>query len=284
MSDPTFWEALYSTPLLQRAMVSGALAGICCASLSPLVVLRRMAFIGDGMAHAAFGGLGLALFLIAGSKYTDWTVQLLTLAFSLVLAVLIGRVSRRQNGREVSEDSAIGIAFSVSMALGATLIMLRHRREPQYVPAIDSYLFGNLMNIAPHDVWVLLGVAVAVLAMLVLLRKEILFYTFNAELAELSGVRVGLVHYLLLILLVLTVVVSARVVGIVLISASVVLPGVVALRLSRHLLHAALIAALFGGLTFVLGFYAAYELGIHLGSAIVLTQFIGLLLAQLVRR
>src|SRR5436190_6736067 len=113
-----FLDAVANTPLLQYALLAGAMAGVCCACLSPLVVLKRMAFIGDGMAHATFGGLGIAIFFIAGARFDSLSVQLATLGFALCLGVLIGHVTRsKKRAERLGEDSAIGIAFSASMAL-----------------------------------------------------------------------------------------------------------------------------------------------------------------------
>jgi zinc transport system permease protein len=277
--EMTFLQAVLASPLLVRALLAGGLCGLCCACLSPLVVLRRMAFVGDGMAHAAFGGIGLALFLLAGSRYDDVSVQVVTLLFALVVGAGIGVATRKGGGATLAEDSAIGIAFSVSMALGVLFIALRQRHSPQYVPSMDAYLFGSLWNIGAADVWLLAGVAAAVVALLVLLQKEILYYAFDARLAELSGLNMGLVHYLFILLLVLTVTVSARVVGIVLVSASLVIPGVIALKLCRRLALSMLAAAGVGVVSFELGLYVSYQQQVHPGAAIILIQFAMLLLA-----
>lgn len=275
----SFINAVLETPVLQRALIAGGLAGVCCACLSPLVVLKRMAFIGDGMAHASFGGMGLAIFLIDGARYDSLSVQLATLAFSLALGALLGRVTRRAKADEkLGEDSAIGIAFSASMALGALLIALKQRRLPQYVPNMDTFLFGNLLSIGILDVMLLSVVLAAVLGLVIFLNKELVFYAFDAKLAEISGVRAGLLHYLFMMLLVLTVAATSRVVGIVLVSASLVIPGVIALKLCKRLTPAMIVSALIGFLSFETGLYVSYELNVPPGSAIVLIQF-GLLLA-----
>ena len=279
MSAPGFFEDLAGIPLLQRAIGAGALAGLCCASLSPLVVIRRMAFVGDGMAHAAFGGIGLALFLLKDSSYDDWGVQVITIAFCLALAFAIGKVSRKGETSQVAEDSAIGIAFSVSMALGALFIKLRQQRSPQYVTSMDTYLFGSLLNVSPRDIWVLAILAVAVIALLILFQKELLFYSFDARLAELSGLNVRALHYCFLLFLVLTVVVSSRVVGIILVSASLILPGVTALRICTRLLPALIVSAALGVVSFGWGMYISYSQDIYPGSAIILIQFALLIVA-----
>jgi len=276
LADAGFLTALQSTPLLQRALAAGALAGVCCAALSPLVVLRRMAFVGDGLAHASFGGIGLALFILTDAHFDDAAVQGLTLAFCVAVGLIVARVSRRGSGEALAEDSAIGIAFSVSMAMGALLIALRQRSNPQYVPPIDTYLFGSLLNIGPSDLMLLVALAGAVAATLILFRKEIQFYAFDAEIAEIAGLRVGMIHYLFMVLLVLIVAVSARVVGIVLVSASLILPGVAALRVCKRLQPALVVSAILGVVTFEIGLYLSYVWNVHPGSAIVLVQFAAL--------
>ena len=276
-----FLEAVLHTPLLARALLVGALAGLCCASLAPLVVLRRMAFIGDGIAHAAFGGIGLALFLLSGSRYDDLGVQAITLAFCILIALGIGIASRQAQVGALAEDSAIGIAFSVSLALGALFLALRQKASAQYTPDVDTLLFGgrSLLNIGPADVIVLAVLAVVVLAVLLLFQKELLFYTFDAKLAEASGLNTGLIHYLLIVLLVLTVVIASRVVGILLVSASLILPGVLALKLCARLGPAMLLSGAVGMLSYVFGLFAAYQYAVQLGAAVVLVQFALLLLA-----
>lgn len=281
MNEPGFLDAVASTPLLQRSLIAGALTGLCCASLSPLVVLRRMAFIGDGMAHASFGGIGLALFVLAGSRYEDLGVRLVTIAFCLVLGAAIGVASRRTETAKLGEDSAIGIAFSVSMALGLLFLYLRQRREPQYVPALDTYLFGSPLNVGTLDVTMLAAIAAAVLLALLLFQKEIQFYVFDARLAEVSGVNAGFIHYLFILLLVLAVVIASRMVGIVLVSASLVLPGIAALKVCARLRDAIALSTAIGVVSFVAGLYGSYALNLHPGSTIVLLQFLLLIVAGL---
>ncbi len=278
----SFLELVLQTPLLQNALIAGALTGVCCACLSPFVVLKRMAFVGDGIAHASYGGMGLALFLMSSAGFYSLEVQLATLAFSLVLGASIGYVTRRPEGLEkMGEDSVIGIAFSVCMALGALLIKLRQNRAAKTIPSIDDFLFGSMMNIGWTDIALLAIVLALVMFMLIALNKELLFYAFDARLAEISGVRTGAIHYLFIMLLVMTVTVSARVVGIVLVSASLIVPGAVALRVCKRLAPAMAFAALIGFVSFELGVYASWVFNVPPGSAIVLIQFLFLILAPL---
>lgn len=279
MDAPSFFEAVKNTPILVRALEAGALSGFCCACLSPLVVLRRMAFIGDGISHAAFGGIGLALFLMSSAHYDDLSVQLVTILFCLAIGWGIGLVSRSSDTAVLAEDSAIGVAFSVSMALGALFLTLRQHSNPQYVPPMDTYLFGSLLNISSRDVWILLLLTLMVLSVLFVFQKELLFYAFDAQLAEVSGLNVRLLHYLFMLLLVLTVVVSSRVVGIILVSASLVIPGIAALKICTRLVPAIIVSAVIGVISFEVGMYVSYAQDIQPGSAIILIQFAVLLLA-----
>jgi len=211
-------------------------------------------------------------------------VQAETLGFCLVVAAAIGLASRGGEAAALAEDSAIGIGFSVSMALGALFISLRQRREPQYMTSMDTFLFGNLVNIGTGDVVLLCAVALCVLAVLVLFHKEMLFYCFDARLAEASGINTALFHYLLLLLLALTVVLSSRVVGIVLVSASLVLPGVIGLKVCVRLGPAMAVAAAAGVASFELGLYVSYRFDFPPGAAIVLIQFALLLVAAVYER
>ena len=277
-----FIRDILDIPLLTRALEAGALSGLCCASLSPLVVIRRMAFVGEGMSHAAFGGIGVALFLLPHADFSDLGVQAITVLFCLALGAAIGRVSRNADTAHMTEDSAIGIAFSVSMALGALLIRLHmlHEKGSSFVPSVDYYLFGSLLNVSSRDVWILAGLACAVLALLAIFQKELLFYAFDARLAELSGLNVSVLHYSFLLLLVLAVVVSSRVVGIILVSASLILPGVTALKLCERLLPALIVSTILGILSFAIGMYVSYQHDVYPGSAIILIQFALLLAAS----
>ena len=145
------------------------------------------------------------------------------------------------------------------------------------------FLFGSLLNIGWAGLALLSLALAAVLFMLTALNKELLFYAFDARLAEISGVRAGMIHYVFIMLLVVTVTISARVVGIVLVSASLIVPGAVALRVCKRLTPAMAFAALIGFLSFELGVYASYALNIPPGSAIVLIQFAFLALAPLLK-
>jgi ABC-type Mn2+/Zn2+ transport system permease subunit len=216
---------------------------------------------------------------MASAHYDDLSVQVVTVLFCLAIGWGIGLVSRRSDAGLLAEDSAIGIAFSVSMALGALFLTLRQKNNPQYVPPMDTYLFGSLLNISSRDVWIMLGLSLLVVVVLLVFQKELLFYAFDAQLAEVSGLNVRLLHYLFMLLLVLTVVISSRVVGIILVSASLVIPGIAALKICTRLMPAILVSAVIGIVSFEAGMYVSFVQDVQPGSAIILIQFVVLLLA-----
>jgi ABC-type Mn2+/Zn2+ transport system permease subunit len=169
------------------------LVSIVCGALSPFVVLRRMAFVGHGVAHAAFGGVALGVLL-------GFNPILSGAGFAIGVALLIGVVGRR--GR-LSEDASIGILFASAMAFGVVCLNLMKG----YAVDLFGYLFGNLLAVTPADLGLIVALAVVTVVLLLLFSKEFLF-------------------------LALTVVISIKVVGAVLIAALLVIPGASALQLS----------------------------------------------------
>jgi zinc transport system permease protein len=212
---------LLSLGFLQRALVAGVLVSLLCGVLSSFVVLRRMAFIGVGISHSAFGGVALGFLLGVDPLYTG-------VGFSVLVALLI---EWAQAHTRVEEDTAIGIFFAASMALG--LVFLHLSRV--YNVDVFGYLFGNILAIGNQQLVEILVVAVVVLALLLAFFKEIVFLSFDEEMAWVSGVPVKALRYLFLVLMALVVVVSIYLVGIILISALLVIPGAIAQNLSRQL-------------------------------------------------
>ncbi len=258
---------------------------VACAVLSVLVVSRRWAFIGEGISHSGFGGAGTAwvLALILPVFDQPWMPYACVIVFCLFTALAIGFFSFKER---VNSDAAIGIFMVASLAWGflARQIYMQHRHGQEPI-GFDTFLFGNMGSVSP-----LYGMAVIVLSAVILLTvaalaKEILYYCFDPLLAQASGVAVEFIHYLLLLLITITIVLGVRVVGSVLVTALLVLPGATALLLSQRL-PAVLIAAV---TTAVIGAAAGIELSAHwrfvpAGPAIVLTLFGEFVLCYIVSR
>jgi zinc transport system permease protein len=196
---------------IQRALLTGAVLGVTCALLGVFVVLRRMAFIGVGISHAALGGVAIGL--LAGLPPVAAAG-----AFSVLVAWVIGWITRRG---EVSEDTAIGVFFPTAMALGVALISL----SQTYRQDLLGYLFGNILSVGPGDLWLLLALAGVSLGVLALFFKEFLFLGVDEEAARAAGLPAAFLSYLLLTILAVTIVAAMKLVGIIMVSAFLVIPA-----------------------------------------------------------
>ena len=250
----------------RRAVLGAVVISAVCSLLSVYVVLKRMAFVGQGISHSAFGGFALGVLLFGGTANAESKIYAVALVFCVAVAVLIGVTTRHSR---VSEDSAIGIFFAASMALG--IIFFKMSRG--YNQDVTSFLFGSILALTQSELWLIGGLALAVALPLLLLQKELLYYTFDEGMAAVSGVPVAALHYLLLILLALTVVVSVRMAGIVLISAFLILPGAIANLLTLRFHRMVVVSVAVGLSTTLAGIALSWLTDWPTGASIVVLQF-----------
>jgi zinc transport system permease protein len=260
---------LFTLGFLQRALVAAILVSLLCGMLSIFVVLRRMAFIGVGISHSAFGGVALGFLLGVDPLWTG-------IGFALLVALLI---EWAQTHTAVAEDTAIGIFFAASMALG--LVFLHLSRA--YNVDVFGFLFGNILAIGTKQLWQILGVTVGVLAVILAFFKEIVFLSFDEEMAWVSGVPVKILRYLFLILMALVVIVTIYLVGIILVSALLVIPGAIAQNLSRHLKNMVWVSAGVAVGSAVGGLIFSYGIDFPSGATIVLVLAFLYLVTSLLR-
>ncbi len=242
---------------MQRALLSSVLVGALCAVIGVYVVLKGLSFIGSGIAHASFGGVALGFLL-------GWNLVLTAFGFCLATAWGIGYVSRKG---EVKEDTAIGIFFSATMALGILFIGLLKG----YNADLFGYLFGSILAVTRQDLWITVGASALVLTVVGVLYKELLFITFDPEMAQVVGLPVEKLYYLLLSLIATTVVVSIKVVGIVLVSALIVTPAATAYQLTDDFRRMMALAVCIGVGASVAGLFLSYWLNTASGATIVVT-------------
>ncbi len=222
---------------MRPAALAAVGVALLCGLLSPLVVLKRMAFIGQGVSHAAFGGIGIAavLGLFSGGAMGSGTplgALAVIASFCVGSALLVGSLSKRSG---VSEDTAIGVLLVASMALGFLLLQVHRSRPGAEAISVENVLFGDVATTGPTQAWlawIVLGVSAA--AML-LMRRSLLFWAFDEPMAETLGIRVPLVRSLLMILLAIAIVVTMQLAGVILATAMLVLPGAAALQFSKRL-------------------------------------------------
>ena len=208
---------------LQYALLTGILASVACGIIGTYIVVRRISYIADGIAHTVLGGMGAALYLHKVYHWNEVVPLHGALVSGVIAAIIIGLVSLRAKQRE---DTVISALWAVGMAVGIVFIS----RTPGYNEDLMGYLFGNILMVSSTDLWMLAGLDAIIVAIGLLYYNQFLAVCFDQEFARLRGVRVELFYLLLLCLAALTVVILATVVGIVMVIALLTLPvGIAAL-------------------------------------------------------
>jgi zinc transport system permease protein len=264
----TFTE-MFSYAFMQRALLASLGIGVLTSLAGFFVVYRRLAFAGVGIAHAIFGGVALA-FVLGIAPLLGGAV------FALAIALAIAATSRRGS---LSEDSAIGIFFSAAMALGTVLVA----RTTGYVD-LFGYLFGNILAVTPQDLYTLLIAGSAVLLFFVLQFHNLMAVAFSPELAEVDGKPVALLEYGLMLAIAGVVVLAVRMVGIVLVSALLVIPPATARLWARHYRSFILITLAVNLISSVGGLLLSFFFDLPSGGTIVLLGTAFFLVSLLVHR
>lgn len=258
-----------------RALGAGLALTVAGALLGVFVVQRGLGLLSDGLAHATFGGLALGLLLGASADRAIWVA----LPFTLTIALGIQYVRRRTR---LGGDVATGVFFAVSFAAGILFLGLRPPRSSAV--NVEGLLFGSLLAVSREALAVSLGVALLVVLLLAWIGPRLAYASFDPELAELSGVPVAALESLLLALTALLVVVGVKTVGVVLVSAFIVIPAATGSLLGRSLAGSAGIAILVGVSGTAFGLFASYHLNVATGATIILTLGAAFFAAFVLRR
>ncbi len=241
---------------MQRALAAGVLVGALCAVIGVYVVLRGLSFIGAGISHASFGGVAVGLALGVNPIWA-------AVAFCLLVGWGIGFTVRRTN---VKEDTAVGVFFASTLALGVLIVGLIRG----YQVDLFSYLFGSILAVTATDVWTTLVITVVVLGLVIWLYKDLMFAIFDPETAQVTGVPADRLYFLLISMIALTVVMSIKVVGILLVSALIVTPAAAAYQLTESFRKMMVLSVAIGVGSCVFGLLIADILGTASGATIVL--------------
>jgi zinc transport system permease protein len=241
---------------MRNALIAAVLGSVACGIIGSYVVVKRIGYISGGIAHAAFGGIGLGYFLGINPLYC-------LIPFSLASACGIGLISRKA---KVSEDTAIGLFWTVGMALGIIFIGL----APGYAPDLFSYLFGNILTVPRSDVSFMLALDALILLVVFLFYKEFLAVSFDEEYAEISGVKTLFIYLLLLNLVALTIVMLVRIVGIILVIALLTVPPAIAKQYTNNLFKMMGLSVLLECILTVCGLWLSYTLNLASGATIIL--------------
>jgi ABC-type Mn2+/Zn2+ transport system permease subunit len=246
----------YGFQFFQHGIIVATIAGALCGLLGVFVVLRGMSYIGHGLSHAVFGGaaasavIGINFFIGAG-------------IWGIISGVLIARVARR---RVLGADAAIGVVTTASFALGLALM----NRYGQASKSIEAVLFGSVLGVKVADIVAVSLVAVFALAVIVVWYRKLLFSTFDPDVAQVSGVNVSVVEVVLLSLLSLTILVTMRVIGTLLISALLVIPAAAARMTTNSFSRLLWISPLIGAVTCFVGMNLSYHLDTSASATIIL--------------
>lgn len=243
-------------PFMVRGLLASVMVGTLCAVVGSYVVLRGMAFFGDALAHAILPGIAVAYLLEVNLFWG-------ALAMALLTAVGIGYLSRRG---QVKEDTAIGVVFAASFALGVAILST----VQSFSVDLTHILFGNVLGVSNTDLLLTAALGAIVLAFVVLMYKELLVISFDPILAATLRLPLTALQYMLLILIALTIVVSLQTVGLALMVAMLVTPAATAYLLTRRLWHMMIIGAIIGAVSSVAGLYLSFYVNVASGAAVVL--------------
>ena len=253
--------APYDFAFFQRGMVAATLAGALCGVLGVFVVLRGMSYIGHGLSHAVFGGaaasavMSINFFLGAG-------------IWGIVSGVLIGRIARQ---KILGADAAIGIVTTASFAGGIALL----NRYGQARKSIEAVLFGSVLGVSWADIIAITSVAVAVFLVVLLAYRKLLYATFDPEVAAVSGERVAFIEVMLMVMLSVTILVTMRVIGTLLISALLVIPAATARMITNSFARMLMLSPVFGAVSCLVGMNLSYHLDTSAGATIILVSAAG---------
>lgn len=255
---------------IQRAYLAGTFVAALCAMLGLLLVLRKLSLIGDGLSHVSFGAIALGLFFGVYPFYV--AIPAVILASYLIL-----RLTERA---KMYGDAAIGIVSSVGIAGGVILASLSHGFNVD----LFSYLFGNILAISSEEVWLSVGLSLAVLSVIVLLYNDLFSATFDEEYAKASGIKTDRINLILTFLTAITVVLAIKVVGVMLVSALLILPAVTALQIVRGFKAAMAVSVALAVLSVMIGITVSFFGDLPAGASIVMINFSLFAISFILRR
>lgn len=242
----------------RNGTIVAVLVGGLCGLIGVYIVLRGMSYIGHGLSHAIFGGAVVAFVM-------SWNFYLGAGIWGFLAAVLINQTARRT---KINADAAIGVITTASFAVGVALIS-RYRRFTQ---SFDAALFGNILGVTTADLWVVAGVTLMVALAIFFLYKQLLFMTFDAEVARVYGVKTEWIDTLFALILAAALIASMQILGVTLIAAALVIPAITARLLTDSFNRMILLSVFIGALSGFVGMYLSFYIDVASGAGIVLLQ------------
>lgn len=260
---------ILSYGFMQKALISGVAVAVICSFMGTFLVLRRYALFGDGIAHVSFGGISVGIFL---GVFPLWTAFLVSVLGGVVLQKL-------RSSTKISGDAAVAVVLVSGLSIGVILISA----TGGFSIDLFSFLFGSILLISLEDTILILTISGGIIAILLALRMQFLHLSFNEEQAKVAGLNVTLLNYLFVVLAAVTVVTSMRLVGILLISALIVIPNVTAMLYGKGFKKTVGISISISVFSTVMGIFLSYAFSLAPSGTIVMVA-VALLLGTLACR
>jgi zinc transport system permease protein len=262
--DPMEFLTIFQLPFMQRALLAGIALGLILPFFGVFVTLRRMSFFGDGVAHATLAGVAIGI--IAGIS-----PFLAALGIGALFGAGVYLLERKTN---ISSDALIGVLFTGGLALGIVLISWQRGYQPELI----SFLFGSILSVSAQDLGVILGFTVLIVLALLMFSRQLTLIALDKEGAWLYGVRTELLDFFFYVLLSITIVLGVKLLGIILVSALLIIPPTIAKMLApsfKTLIGESVIA---GEVFIVMGLLVSYFLDLPSGATIILVGVVSFLL------
>ncbi len=250
---------------MQNALIAGLLASVICGVMGTMVVVNRIVFLSGGIAHAAFGGIGLAFFF-------GWPYLVGTIGFSVIAALVMALVTLKAKHRA---DTIIGVIWAIGMAIGILLLDL----TPGYNVDLMGYLFGSILTVPDSDIWMMVGVAAVIFGVVTYFYNDYLALSYDEEFAQIRGVRVNTLYVLMIVMLALGVVMIIQVVGLILVIALMTIPPYIAEKYSKSLVSMMVLSSVLSALFTVIGLWLSYVFNLTSGASIIIVAGVGFLIS-----
>jgi ABC-type Mn2+/Zn2+ transport system permease subunit len=241
---------------MQRALIAGIILAVLLAFLGVFAVLKRMSFLGDGIAHASLAGIAIGLL-------ASLNPLVIAIFYSVIIAILVYVLEKKT---KISVDAIIGILFTASLALGVVLMSFK----AGYQPDLISFMFGNILAVSTNDLIIMASISIVVIIFLTIFYKKLSLVAFDKEGAYLSGINVPLFEISFNIFLAVAIVLGVKILGIVLVSALLIIPASIAKLISKSFKSLIAVSIIMGEITVILGLILSYIFDLPSGAVIVL--------------
>ncbi len=247
---------IFRYAFMQRAFTAGIIIAVVSSIIGIFVILKGLSFAGVGIGHAAFGGVAIGYFLGINTTFS-------AIVFCLLVAIIIVYI---QHNDKLKGDVPIGILFAFSMGLGAVLISLMRG----YNVDLFGYLFGNILSVTNTDIINISILSSIVIVTLFVIFKQLYYTTFDRQMAKVAGINIMIIDIIFMMLIALTIVISIKVVGIILVSALLVTPAATIIPWAKNFKQLVIMTITVSLISIIAGLFLSYYINIPSGGAIVL--------------